>query len=69
MSPRGYWLIGLVALATVASLMMSSDPEQSSRLDQMYRDAAFTGATREIVLIALAVGVGGFIAYLTITRR
>jgi hypothetical protein len=48
---------------------MSSDPGQSERLSQMYRDAAFTGEAREYALFALAIGIGGFILYLTMTRR
>ena len=64
------WLIlGLITLMAVIGIVMSSDPEQAERLDRMYRDAAFTGEARDMVLLLLAVGVGGFIAYLTMTRR
>jgi hypothetical protein len=35
----------------------------------MYRDAALTGETRQMVLMGLAVVIGGFIVYLTMTRR
>ena len=48
---------------------MSSGPDQAARLDQMRRDAAFTGEARDMVLLALAVGLGRFIVYLTMTRR
>ncbi len=48
---------------------MSGDPEQGARLEQARRDAAFTGETREIVLLLAALGIGGFVAYLTMTRR
>ncbi|MGO4704475.1 hypothetical protein AB4072_01705 [Microvirga sp. 2MCAF38] len=64
-----YLIIGLVTLLVVIGLYMSSDPQQSERLSQMYRDAALTGQARDIALILLAVGIGGFILYLTITRR
>jgi hypothetical protein len=64
-----YLILGLVTLAAVIGLVMSSDPERAGRLSQMYRDAAFTGETRDFVILAIAIGLGGFIAYLTLTRR
>jgi hypothetical protein len=64
------WLIlGLITLLAVVGLFMTGDPEQAGRLDQMQRDAAFTGGARDMVLLLLVIGVGGFIAYLTLTRR
>ena len=64
-----YLILGLLVLIAVVSLFVSSDPQQAERLSQMYRDAAFTGETRDMVLLAAAIGIGGFIAYLTFTRR
>lgn len=64
-----YLILGLVTLSAVLGLFVSQDPERSARLSQMYRDAAFTGETRQMVLMLLAVGIGGFIIYLTMTRR
>jgi lipopolysaccharide export system protein LptC len=64
-----YLILFLLVLAFVLGLYMSGDPEQAQRLDQMRRDAAFTGDTRDMVLLLAAVGIGGFIAYLTLTRR
>ncbi|MBM6594642.1 hypothetical protein [Microvirga pudoricolor] len=64
-----FLIIGLLVLIAVVGIYMSSDPGQSERLSQMYRDAAFQGEAREYVLFALAVGIGGFILYLTMTRR
>jgi hypothetical protein len=64
-----YWILGLATLSIVIGLFMSRDPERSERLSQMYRDAALTGETRQMVLMLLAVGIGGFIVYLTMTRR
>jgi hypothetical protein len=64
-----YLILGLLVLTAVVGIWMSSDPQQAERLSQMYRDAAFTGETRELVLILAAVGIGGFIIYLTMTRR
>jgi hypothetical protein len=68
MRPNTLILI-LVAISAVVGIYLMSDPQQSERLSQMYRDAAFTGEAREYVLFALAIGVGGFILYLTMTRR
>jgi uncharacterized membrane protein len=69
MSRTGWLLLGLVALIAVLGMYMSGDPEQGARLEQARRDAAFTGESREIVLLLAALGIGGFIAYLTMTRR
>jgi preprotein translocase subunit Sss1 len=35
----------------------------------MYRDASLTGEARQMALMFLAIGIGGFIVYLTVTRR
>ena len=48
---------------------MSRDPERSAALSQMYRDAALSAETKQTVLILLALAIGGFVAYLTISRR
>ncbi|MCB8820003.1 hypothetical protein [Microvirga rosea] len=64
-----YIILALLVFSAVLSMLISQDPEKSAALSQMYRDAAFTGATREIVIAALAIGLGGFIVYLTMTRR
>jgi hypothetical protein len=63
------WLLGLVAVTTVVGLLLSNDPERSERMSQMYRDAAFTGETRQMVIMGLAVAIGAFVVYLTMTRR
>ncbi len=64
-----YWILGLATLSIVIGLFMSRDPERSERLSQMYRDAALTGEARQMALMLLAVAIGGFIVYLTMTRR
>ena len=64
-----YLILGLVVLSVVIGIAVSADPERAGQLSQMYRDAAFTGEARNTVLLAIAVGLGGFIAYLAITRR
>jgi hypothetical protein len=64
-----YLILGLLVLSAVIGIYMSGDPGHSERMAQMRRDAAFTGETRDMVLLLLALGVGGFIAYLTISRR
>jgi hypothetical protein len=66
---RRWIILGLITLAVVISLWMSADPEQAGRLAQMRRDVAFTGESRDLVLLLLAFGIGGFIVYLTMTRR
>jgi hypothetical protein len=50
-------------------MFMSQDPERAGRLSQMYRDAAFTGEARQMVIMGLALAVGAFVVYLTMTRR
>jgi hypothetical protein len=69
MSRRGWILLALVTLLTIVGLVLGSDPDQAGRLAQMRREAAFTGESREMVLVLLAFGIGGFIIYLTMTRR
>jgi hypothetical protein len=69
MRPNSYWILGLVTLSVIVGLFVSRDPERAERLSQMYRDAAFSGESRQMVLILLAVAIGGFIVYLTVTRR
>jgi hypothetical protein len=64
-----YLILILLVLMIVIGLFVSRDPEHAQRLSQMYRDAAFTGETREMVLMLLALGIGAFIVYLTMTRR
>jgi hypothetical protein len=64
-----FLILGLLVLIAILGIYMSSDPQQGERLSQMYRDAAFTGETREYVLFGLAIGIGAFIIYLTMTRR
>jgi hypothetical protein len=64
-----YVILGLLVLSAVIGMTMSADPERAARLSQMYRDASFTGETRNTVLLLAAVGLGGFIAYLAMTRR
>lgn len=64
-----YIILALLVFIAFLGILVSQDPDRSAALSQMYRDAAFTGETRQIVLAMLAIGVGGFIVYLTMTRR
>jgi UPF0716 family protein affecting phage T7 exclusion len=64
-----YWILGLATLSIVIGIFMSRDPERAGRLSQMYRDAAFTGEARQMVLMGLALAIGAFVVYLTMTRR
>jgi lipopolysaccharide export system protein LptC len=68
MGPRSLILILLVLLA-VLGIYMGGNPEHAERMAQASREAQFTGETRQLVLLALALGLGGFIVYLTMTRR
>lgn len=63
------WILILATLAVVIGLFVGRDPEHAQRLSDMYRSVAFTGETREMVLMLLALGIGAFIVYLTVTRR
>jgi hypothetical protein len=65
----GYWILALLTLSAVIGLVMSGDPERAERMSQMYRDAAFTGEARQMVIMGLAVAIGSFIVYLAMTRR
>ena len=64
-----YILLTLCAVLVGAQFIVSRDPERAAQLSQMYRDAAFTGETRQMVLMGLAVAIGAFVVYLTMTRR
>jgi hypothetical protein len=68
MRPR-FLILGLLVLIAVVGLFMTTDPQHAERMAQMDREARFTGETRDMVLLLMAIGLGGFIAYLTITRR
>ena len=63
-----YILIGLVLLISIVGMFMSYSPEHSERLSEMHRNVGFKGESRDMVLLLLALGLGGFIAYLTMRR-
>lgn len=63
------WILILATLAVVIGLFVGRDPEQAARLAEMRRNVTLTGDTREMVIMLLALGIGGFIVYLTMTRR
>ena len=44
-------------------------PGAVQQLSEMYDAAAFTDDTRDTVILLIAIGLGGFIGYLTLTRR
>ncbi len=64
-----YGILILVTLAVVIGLIMSSNPEYAARMSEASRNVAFTGETREMVIMLLALGIGAFVVYLTVTRR
>jgi hypothetical protein len=64
-----YILLGLVTLIAVVGMFMTFSPEHSERLSEMHRNVGFQGESRDMVLLLLALGIGGFIAYLTLSRR
>ncbi len=63
-----YILLGLVTVAILIGMFMSFSPEHSERLAEMHRNVGFKGESRDMVLLLLALGLGGFIAYLTMRR-
>ena len=65
----GYWILALATLSVVIGMFVSQDPERAGRLSQMYRDAALTGEARQLVIMGLAVAIGVFVVYLSMTRR
>jgi hypothetical protein len=64
-----YLILGLLVVLATVGIYMSSDPQQAGNLSEMYRSVTLTGETREYVILALVVGIGGFIGYLVMTRR
>ena len=63
-----YLILGLVTLTAIIGMYMMGNPEQADRLSQMSREIGFKGEARELALTVLALGLGGFMAYLAITR-
>ncbi len=63
-----YILLGLVTLIVLIGMFMSYSPEHSERIAEMHRNVGFRGESRDMVLLLLALGIGGFIAYLTMRR-
>jgi hypothetical protein len=63
------WILILATLSIVIAFIMSRDPERAERLSEMYRNVAFIGEARQTVIMLLALGLGAFIVYLTVTRR
>lgn len=63
------WILILATLSIVIAIIVSRDPERAERLSEMHRSVTLTGDTREMVIILLALGIGAFIVYLTVTRR
>jgi len=69
---RRLWLIALALLAVffVANLFVSEGTEDgSSRLSEMTQNSGFSGENRDYAIFIIAVGLAGFIGYLTMTRR
>ena len=59
----------LVCLLVVTVIMMGGDADKARELDSVYRNSGFSGATKELMIWLMAFGLGGFILYLTLTRR
>ncbi len=65
-----YLILGLAALSIVIGLYMTTaNPEQAGELARVQREMAFSGEGRDAALLVLALGLAGFIGYLTLTRR
>lgn len=64
-----YLILGLVALSAVIGLIVFRDPERAAAQAQMYRDAALSPDAKQAGLLLIALAIGGYVAYLTISRR
>ncbi|HEX2555583.1 MAG TPA: hypothetical protein VHL98_17940 [Microvirga sp.] len=62
-------LLALVTASILIGMFMSYSPEHNERIAEMHRNVGFKGEARDTVLLLLALGIGGFVAYLTLTRR
>jgi hypothetical protein len=66
---RARWiLLILFAVFAIASIYVGSDPDMSSRYAQAVRDAQLSADTKDIVLGALVVAVGGYLAWFVLRR-
>lgn len=69
---RRLWLIALALLAVffVANLYVSEGTDDgNSRLSEMTQNSGFSGENKDYAIFIIAVGLAGFIGYLTMTRR
>lgn len=64
-----YGILILLTLLVVIGLIMSGNPEYAARMAEASRGATLTGETREMVIMLIALGIGAFVVYLTVTRR
>jgi hypothetical protein len=62
-------LILAAVMAVLTLIVVTWDPQQGERLAQAQRDIAFRGEARDIAMLVFALGVGGFIVYLMMTRK
>ncbi len=58
----------LLACLVIALIFAGSDPNRMNNLAEVSRNSGFDSAIKELVIWLLALGLGGFILYLTLTR-
>jgi hypothetical protein len=65
--PRWILLI-LFAILAIAAIYVGSDPQMSSRYAQAVRDAQLSAETKDIVLGAIVVAIGFYLAWFVLRR-
>ena len=66
---RARWIFAILfAVFVIASIYVGSDPEMSSRYAQSVRDAQLPTETKDVVLGALVVAIGAYLAWFVLRR-
>jgi multisubunit Na+/H+ antiporter MnhC subunit len=67
---RSRWIFAvLLFIFAIAAVYVGSDPEMSSRYAQAVRDADLSAQAKDLVLTALVIAVGGYLAWFVFMRR
>jgi amino acid transporter len=62
-------LILAAIFMVLTAIVITWDPQHGERLAQAQRDIAFRGEARDIAMLVFALGIGGFVVYLLMTRK